>query len=104
MGIVIGNLLIGIGQVLGVVINMYVFILFGRVIISWVNADPYNPIVRFLTVATEPLLLRIRRILPLRAGAIDFAPLILLLIFYFLNAFLVGTLVDIGFKTKLGGM
>lgn len=104
MGIVIGNLLIGVGQVLGVVINMYIIILFGRVIISWVNADPYNPIVRFLITATEPLLGRIKRHIPLRTSGIDFSPLLLLLVFYFLNAFLVGTLIDIGMKTKLGSM
>jgi len=74
------------------VLTLYMWIIIGRAVISWVNADRYNPIVRFLYEATEPVLSRIRRILPLSFGGIDFAPMILILVIMFLQNFLVQTL------------
>ena len=65
-------------QLINLVFQVYTFIVLGRVIISWVNPDPYNPIVRFLYNATEPVLQRIRRILPLQFGGFDFTPIALL--------------------------
>jgi YggT family protein len=52
----------------------------GRAIISWVNPDPYNPIVRFLHNATDPVFDRIRRVLPLQFGGIDFTPIFVLIV------------------------
>ncbi|HKL25562.1 MAG TPA: YggT family protein [Desulfuromonadales bacterium] len=66
-------------QLVNLVFQVYTFIVLGRVIISWVNPDPYNPIVRFLYNATEPVLQRIRRILPLQFGGFDFTPIVLLI-------------------------
>ena len=75
--------------------QIYVFILIGRVICSWVNADPYNPIVRFIVVATEPVLVRIRRVIPPIAG-LDFAPLIAILIVQLvIQGFIASTLADL---------
>jgi len=65
-----------------------------------VNPDPYNPIVRFLYNATEPLLYRVRRSLPLFAGGIDFSPLLIILVIYFLQAFLVQSLRDLAFSMR----
>lgn len=65
-------------QLVNLVFQVYTFIVLGRVIISWVNADPYNPIVRFLYSATEPVMQRLRRILPLQFGGFDFTPIVLL--------------------------
>ncbi len=86
------NFLTAVAQLIDFVLTVYAWIIIGRVIISWVNADPYNPIVRFLYEATEPLLSRIRRILPLSMGGIDFSPLILIMGIMFLQSFLVPTL------------
>jgi YggT family protein len=61
-------------------------------VISWVNADPRNPIVRFLHEVTEPVLSRIRKSLPISMGGIDFSPMILIMIIMFLQSFLVPTL------------
>lgn len=86
------NFLMAIAQLIDFVLTAYVWIIIGRAIISWVNADPYNPIVRFLYEATEPLLGRIRRFLPISFGGIDFSPLILIMAIMFLQSFLVPTL------------
>lgn len=74
-------LLVSIARILDLAFNIYIFILIARALISWVNPDPYNPIVRFLHSATDPLLYRLRRLLPfLQAGAFDFSPIALLLL------------------------
>ena len=88
---VIGNFLNALASVINIVLGAYVWIIIGRVIISWVNADPYNPIVRFLHAATDPLLNPIRRRLPVMGG-LDLSPMLLILAIIFLQQFLVPTL------------
>lgn len=89
------NFLMALAQILDFALTAYMWIIIGRAVISWVNADPYNPIVRFLYEATEPLLGRIRRALPISMGGIDFSPLILIMAIMFLQSFLVPTLKQI---------
>lgn len=60
--------------------NFYYLILFVRVLFSWVNPDPFNPVVQFIYRMTEPLLSRIRRILPLRLSMFDFSPIVAFLL------------------------
>jgi YggT family protein len=86
------NFLLAVAQLIDFALKAYMWIIIGRAVISWVNADPYNPIVRFLYEATEPLLGRIRRALPISMGGIDFSPLILIMAIMFLQSFLVPTL------------
>lgn len=69
-------------QVVNLVFQVYIFIVVARALISWVGPDPYNPIVRFLNSATDPVLDRLRRLLPLQFGGIDLSPLALLLALY----------------------
>lgn len=89
---VVNNFMMAVAQLINFVLTAYMWIIIGRAVISWVNADPYNPIVRFLYDATEPVLSRIRRILPINFGGIDFSPMVLILVIMFLQSFLVGTL------------
>jgi YggT family protein len=89
---VIANFLNAIATLTDFVLSAYMWIVIGRAVISWVNADSYNPIVRFLYDTTEPLMARIRRVLPLVMGGIDFSPMILILGILFLRSFLVPTL------------
>jgi YggT family protein len=65
-------------QIIGVVqfiFEAYSFILLGRVLLSWLPIDPYNPIARVLYQLTEPVLAPIRRLLP-PAGMMDFSPIV----------------------------
>jgi len=71
-------LLNALATVINLVFQIYFYIVIGRAIISWVNPDPYNPIVRFLHNATEPVLYRVRKLLPVHFGGIDLSPIILL--------------------------
>lgn len=69
-------------QVVNLIFQVYIFIVVARALISWVGPDPYNPIVRFLYRATDPVLDRLRRVLPLQFGGVDLTPLALLLALY----------------------
>jgi YggT family protein len=88
----ISNFLFALAKLVEILLGVYMWIVIGRAILSWVNPDPYNPIVRFLHDVTEPVLSRIRRMLPAIGGGIDFSPMILILAIYFLMSFLVPTL------------
>jgi len=96
---VLSNLVAAIASALGLVLTLYMYIVIARALISWVNPDPRNPIVRFLYNATEPLLYRVRRVLPLMGG-IDFSPLVVIIGIYFLQGFLVTSLVDLALRLR----
>ena len=68
----IANLLVSAAQVLDYVLWAYAWILLGRVVISYVNADPNNPFIRFLYAVTEPVLDRVRSKLPTTVGGFTF--------------------------------
>jgi YggT family protein len=89
---IISNFLNAVAVVVNFGLNAYMWIIIGRAIISWVNADPYNPIVRFIFEVTEPLLSRIRRTLPVVMGGLDLSPMVLIVVIIFLQSFLVPTL------------
>jgi YggT family protein len=97
---VVANFVAALAQVLDYLLWAYVWILFGRVVVSWVNADPYNPIVRFLYNATEPVLARIRRVLPVYAGGFDLSPLVAWVAILFLQRFLVHSLYDLAYTLR----
>ncbi len=97
---VIGNLLSAIASVLDFLLTAYIWVIIVRALISWVNPDPYNPIVRFLYNITEPVLRPIRRRLPLSMG-IDFSPLIVIAAIYLLRMFVVKTLFDMSVRLGL---
>ncbi len=94
---VMGNLLRALAQILNMVLNIYMWIVIIAALVSWVNPDPYNPIVRFLYKATEPVFQRVRRFVP-PLGGIDFSPLVVLLVIYFLQYFLVTSLVQLSMR------
>jgi YggT family protein len=59
-------------------------------LVSWVNPDPRNPIVRFLHAVTEPLFRPFRRLLPpSRTGGIDLSPIFVILVIFLLSRLLV---------------
>ena len=100
---VLGNFLIALAQVLNIALTIYLWVVIIGALISWVSPDPYNPIVQFLHRVTEPALRPIRRAVP-PVGGLDFSPLILILAIYFLQFFLVNTLVQLGRSLHGGGV
>lgn len=91
---VASNFVLAIARLLELAINVYIWVIIARALISWVSPDPYNPIVRFLYRATEPVLRMVRRRMPMLAGGLDLSPMVVILILYFIDWFLVSTLRD----------
>lgn len=93
---VISNLIVAFAELLSWVIQFFIIAIIARAVISWVDADPYNGLVRFIHAVTEPLLSPVRKLLPpWRLNGVDLSPLIVILALYFLRTFLVGTLYDL---------
>ncbi len=90
---VMGNVIQAIAMVLDSVLTIYFWIVLIRVLSSWLNPDPYNPIVKFLHRATDPVLNRVRRILP-PMGGMDFSPILVLFAIQFVKIAVVGSLFD----------
>jgi len=99
---VFGNIVIGFASVLDMMLTIYMWLLIGRAIVSWVNADPRNPIVRFLIMVTDPPLRVIRRMLPssLRYFPLDIAFLVLFGLVIFARFAVVQSLVDFGQRLR----
>lgn len=94
---VAGNVVQGLAKILEIVLQLYMWVIIVRALISWVNPDPWNPIVQFLDRVTEPVLAPIRRWLGWRMG-IDLSPLVAILIIYFLQYALVGSLYEMAMR------
>lgn len=92
----IGYFVIALAKVLDLVLSIYFWIIIARAVLSWVNPDPYNPIVRFIHSITEPVLVKVRSRLPLFFGGFDFTPILILAAIMFLNEFLVNSLYQFG--------
>jgi YggT family protein len=90
---VFGYFLEAIAKILDLVLLCFMWVVIARAVLSWVNPDPFNPIVRFIRNITEPVLYRIRSILPASFGGIDFSPIIVFLVVIFLRTFVVSSLV-----------
>jgi YggT family protein len=74
--------------------RLFELLLLARIIVSWINADPYNPIVRFLYNTTEPFLGPIRRRLP-SMGGFDFSPLVVIIIAIILQQLLTQIVISV---------
>ena len=94
----LSNFIAAVANILDVVLTILYWLILIRAILSWVNPDPSNPIVRFLNKSTEPILEPIRRIVPFWRMGIDISPIIAFLAILFLRAFAVRTLLDIAVK------
>jgi YggT family protein len=100
----LGYIVIAFAKVLGLIINLYTLIIVVAVLISWVNADPYNPIVRILRQLTEPVFMVVRRRLPraLLRTRIDISPLIVLIALMLIETVVGSLLYDLGRRLIVG--
>ena len=97
--IFLGNLLIAVKVIFDIIAFWLMILIFARAIVSWANADPFNPFVRFLHKATEPILAPVRRLLPL--GPVDFSPIIAWLLIIVLQIVVFNSLGEYGQRIKL---
>jgi YggT family protein len=89
--IYLGYFLQAVAGVLDMILFFAMIIVIARAVLSWVSPDPYNPIVRVINQLSEPLLFPIRRRVPY-LGGMDLSPIILLMVIFFLQNFLVQSL------------
>ncbi|OQY00349.1 MAG: hypothetical protein B6I26_08425 [Desulfobacteraceae bacterium 4572_130] len=90
--VIMGNFFEAIAVVLDYILNIFMWIIIARAILSWVNPDPYNSIVRFINNVTEPILYQIRKRIPMNFGGVDISPIIAILIIVFFQTFIVRSL------------
>jgi len=100
MMFILSNLIMAIAKILSIILSIYMWVIIIRAVVSWVNPDPFNPIIRVLYQVTEPVLWRIRKILPLQFGGIDFSPFLLVLVIIFLQQFLVNSLLELAIHIR----
>ena len=93
-----GSVVAAIARIVDLALNAYMWIIIIRAVLSWVNPDPFNPIVRFLYQITEPVLRPIRRRLPTFQLGLDLSPMVVLLAIYVLQSFLVRVLYQIAYE------
>ena len=98
---VLANFLSALASIIDFLLTALYWLILIRALLSWVNPDPFNPIVQFLNKVTEPILAPIRKILPpaLRFG-MDISPIIAFLGIMFLRSFLVRTILDIAARMR----
>jgi YggT family protein len=95
-----GNLLLALANLIHLVLQAYFWIIIARAVLSWVNPDPFNPIVRFLYRVTEPVLRPIRHRLPTFSMGLDLSPMVVILAIYVLDTFLVYSLRDLALSLR----
>jgi YggT family protein len=98
------NFIEALAGALSMVLTIYMWIVIIRCFVSWVNPDPYNPIVRFLYTVTDPVFYRLRRALPfLSTSGVDLSPIVIVVGIYFLQSFLVQSLYDLARTIRYAG-
>ena len=98
---ILGNLLEAVAVILDRVLQLYSFVVLVAVLISWVSPDPFNPIIRFLRSATEPIFEWVRRRLPFAViGMLDLSPMLVFFFIWFARMFLVNSLIDIAARMR----
>ena len=91
--IVLANTLSAIALVLGSLLNIYFWIVVIAAVLTWVQPDPYNPIVRTLRLLTEPVFYRVRKWLPFTyTSGLDFSPVVVLLAIELINRIVIASL------------
>ena len=95
------NLVQAVALILDRVLELYNLVMIVSVLVSWVSADPFNPLVRFLRGATDPIFNWIRTRLPFTmVGMLDLSPMVAFFGIYFLRLFLVKTLLDLSIRLR----
>ena len=98
---ILSNFLFAAADILDRLLQIYNFVVLVAVLVSWVNPDPFNPIIRFLRAATEPVFQWVRQRLPFAVvGMMDLSPILVFFFIWFARGFLVKSLVDIAARLR----
>ncbi|MEZ7195436.1 YggT family protein [Pseudodesulfovibrio karagichevae] len=99
----LGSLVHAAAFVISAVLEIYFWIVIVSALLSWVNPDPYNPIVRFLRGVTEPVFYKIRSWIPFAVvGGFDLSPIVVLLAIQVCKIVVVANLERLAFSMSTG--
>jgi len=73
-------------------LSIYIWVVIIAAVMTWIEPNPYNPIVRFLYGITEPLFEWVREHIPVFFGGIDFSPLVVIVAIQFINSVVIQSL------------
>jgi len=94
--VLLRQLLLGIAYLLDELLWLYSIVLLVAIVASWLNADPRNPLVTFLRAVTDPVLYRVRRMMPFVVmGGFDLSPIVVFIAIKLIQIVVVGSLVDL---------
>jgi len=88
-------LVVRLATIVSWLLDIYIWIVIIRAVLSWVRPDPYHPIVRFICNLVDPVTYRISQIIPTRVGMVDLAPLILIVVVQLIRSYLLPTLISV---------
>jgi YggT family protein len=92
---ILATLIEALATILHMVITLYIWVVIIAALISFVQPDPYNPIVQTLRRVTEPVYAQVRRYIPTVFGGIDLSPLVVIFVLQFIDLFFVRVLHNI---------
>lgn len=69
----------GLGSIIISLVNIYVWVIIVTALLSFVNPDPYNPVVQFLHRVTQPAYRLVRRFIRTDFNGLDLAPLVIII-------------------------
>lgn len=97
----LAHFLAAFADLLDWLLGALIIVIIVRALLSWVNADPYNALVRAIHTVSEPFLRPFRRLLPpWKLGGLDLSPLFVILVLGFVRNFLIPTLRDIAWRLR----
>lgn len=99
---VLGLVVLALADLLDFVLLLYIVLILMRVVVSFIGADSYHPLVPLVLQLTEPVLKPIRRVLPNVSG-IDFSPMLALLAITLARVLIAKPLLDAGLRLAQGG-
>lgn len=98
---ILGEIFKALAMLVNGIATILYWLIFARIIISWLPVDPFSPVVNFLNQTTDPILNPLRKI-PLRIGLLDLTPIIAFVLIYFANRVLVTILLTLAYKFSGG--
>jgi len=99
---VFGLVVLALADLLDFVLLLYIVLILMRVVVSFIGADSYHPLVPLVLQLTDPVLKPVRRVLPSVSG-IDFSPMLALLAITLARVLIAKPLLDAGLRLAQGG-
>ena len=92
---ILANFILAVANILDIALFLYMVIVIGRAVLTWIKHDPDHVVIKFVHSVTEPVLAGIKKKLPLVYGGFDFSPLVVVLAIYFFQTFVIESLTQI---------